>query len=64
MELPQLLNAKEVADQLGVTTTTLAIWRCRKQGLPYVKLGNRMIRYKAADVAAYVQERTVKRPGD
>jgi predicted DNA-binding transcriptional regulator AlpA len=56
----QLLTAKEVAKQLGVTTTTLAIWRYRgMRDLPWVKLGNRMIRYRVQDVEAYVRERTV-----
>lgn len=58
----QLMTPKEVAQRLGLAVTTLAIWRCRHPGrLPYVKLGNRAIRYRATDVDAFVTNRTVGR---
>ena len=45
-----LLTPQDVADRLGVSTTTLATWRCTKRyPLPYVKVG-RLVRYRVADV--------------
>jgi predicted DNA-binding transcriptional regulator AlpA len=61
MEL-QLLTTKEVAAMLGVTPTTMAIWRYRGKGPTWVQLANRMVRYRSADVEAFVRERTVTRP--
>ena len=45
-----LLTPQDVADRLGVSTTTLATWRCTKRyPLTYVKVG-RLVRYRLADV--------------
>jgi len=45
-----LLTPQDVADRLGVSTTTLSTWRCTKRyPLPYVKVG-RLVRYRLADV--------------
>lgn len=41
--------------------TTLAIWRCRGVGPPYLKLG-RHIRYRRVDVDAWLQS-CVRQPG-
>ncbi|WP_214648700.1 helix-turn-helix transcriptional regulator [Ruegeria lacuscaerulensis] len=48
-----LLKPEQVADRLGVSTTTLATWRCTKRyPLAYVKVG-RLVRYRAGDVEAF-----------
>lgn len=53
----KLLTPQQVADQLGVTTHTLAVWRCTKRyPLPYVKSG-RLVRYRPTDVAAFIESR-------
>lgn len=52
--LSKLLTPEAVADQLGMTLHTLAVWRCTKRvPLPYVKVG-RSVRYRAADVEAFI----------
>jgi len=49
----QLLTPQDVADRLGVSTTTLSTWRCTKRyPLPYVKIG-RLVRYRVSDVDAF-----------
>jgi predicted site-specific integrase-resolvase len=49
-----LLSESDVADLLGVTPHTLAVWRSTKRvPLPYVKLG-RCVRYRREDVEAFV----------
>lgn len=47
-----LLTSKEVAKLLGVTDGCLQKWRCLKTGvkIPYIVLGNRMVRYAEEDV--------------
>lgn len=48
-----LLTPQDVADRLGVSTTTLSTWRCTKRyPLPYVKVG-RLVRYRVEDVDAF-----------
>ena len=50
----KLLTPETVADLLGLTLHTLAVWRCAKRmPLPYVKLGGR-VRYRTADVEAFI----------
>ena len=57
MNIPKLLTPDEVADILGVSTSTLAIWRCVKSyQLPYIKAG-RLIRYEDSDVVAFITAR-------
>ena len=54
-----LLTPAEAGAILGVTVGTLQIWRTtRRYPLPYVKSG-RLVRYKAEDVQAFIDSRTV-----
>jgi excisionase family DNA binding protein len=56
-QLPKLLSPRQVADLLGVTPHTLAVWRCEgRYDLPYVKSG-RLVRYRAADIEAFIERR-------
>ncbi|HYQ36846.1 MAG TPA: helix-turn-helix domain-containing protein [Mycobacterium sp.] len=57
----QLATPEQVAESLNVTTSTLAQQRYRGIGLPYIRVG-RAVRYRWADVRAYLDARTVK-PG-
>jgi predicted DNA-binding transcriptional regulator AlpA len=54
-----LLPQDEAARRLGLgNPRTLAAWRLRRRGPPYVRLG-RAVRYRAADIAAFVAARLV-----
>lgn len=54
-----LIERTEAAKILGVATQTLAVWASRKRyGLPYVKVGRR-VKYRLADIEAFIQARTV-----
>jgi excisionase family DNA binding protein len=56
--LNELLSAAEVADLLGISVSTLAIWRCTgRYPLAYVKVG-RLVRYRRGDVEAFLEQRT------
>ena len=58
MEVPELMTATQVARILGVSTETLRKWRAKRKCLTFVRVG-RHIRYRAADVAAFVEQGTV-----
>lgn len=49
-----LLDEKEVATALDLATGTLRNWRSLRIGIPYVKLGKRAVRYRRADVDAFI----------
>ena len=54
----KLLSDPEAAELLCVTPQTLAVWRCKKRyNLPYIKVG-RKVRYREADLLAWLDSRT------
>lgn len=54
-----LLNRKDAAHYLGVTERTLAVWKCTgRYNLPCVKIG-RLVKYRKADLDAFIARRTV-----
>lgn len=54
----KLLSPTQAAELLGVTTHTLAVWRCsQRYELPYVKVG-RLVRYRYADLLTFIESRT------
>ena len=60
--LQKLLAPREVAEILGISVATLAVWRCvQMYDLPWVAVG-RAIRYRREDVVAFVERRT-QHPG-
>ncbi|MDP5131160.1 MAG: helix-turn-helix domain-containing protein [Paraglaciecola sp.] len=53
-----LLTPLQVAERLGVTTGTLAVWRCNgTTQIPYVKIG-RVVRYRERDIVAFLDGQT------
>jgi hypothetical protein len=58
INLDELLTPRQVAEYLGTTEQVLAVDRYRCRGLPYVRVGRR-IRYRAKDIAAYLDANTV-----
>ena len=54
-----LVNDQVASTELGVTTTTLAIWRSTgRYHLPYVKMG-RLVRYKMGDLREFKRVRRI-----
>ena len=49
----------ELADLLQIPEHTLAVWAMRGKGPPYVKVGERLVRYRRSDVEAWLQKNTV-----
>lgn len=54
MEGQRLLSPQYVSHLTGIPEKTLAQWRYRRQGIPYLRIG-RLVRYDRADVDAYLQ---------
>ena len=44
--------------RMGISAETLRKWRAKRKYLPYVRVG-RHIRYKACDVAAFIERGVV-----
>lgn len=58
IKLDPLLTPEQTAANLGVSEKTLNVWRCTgRVNLPYVKVGAR-VRYRSADVEAFIARRT------
>lgn len=53
-----LLGQEEVAERLGVQPATLATWRFRGFGPPFVKVG-RAVRYRQASLQEWIEARSV-----
>lgn len=49
-----LLGEKEAAAILNCGTATLRNWRSLRKGPPFVKIGERLVRYHRADLAAFI----------
>lgn len=61
---PPLLSPAEAAEYLHIAAQTLAKWRCqRTYPLPFVRVG-RAIRYRLADLDAFLAAREVGTPAD
>lgn len=53
--LPELLSAPEVAELLGMSAVTLAIWRSTERGPRWIKVGKRAVRYLRSDVFDFIE---------
>lgn len=58
MDALRTLNETEAAEILGLSVKTIRYWRWSQRGPRYLKLGNR-VKYRAADLEAWMEERTV-----
>jgi predicted DNA-binding transcriptional regulator AlpA len=52
-----LLTTKDIGVWLGLSVTTLAIWRGKNKGPPFIRLGPRSVRYRRGDVVKWLTER-------
>ena len=57
-EKPTYLNEKQVASELGISIQTLRNHRSLRKGLPYTKLGKKIL-YKWSDVLDFLENRKV-----
>ncbi len=59
-----LLCDKEVAGLLNISTITLANWRSLKRGPRWVRIGARMVRYRRADLEAFIAAGESRKGGE
>lgn len=59
-----LLSAEDVAGITGLSTETLAQWRSQRKGIPFVKISRDCVRYRQADLEAWLAERIVRVAAD
>jgi predicted DNA-binding transcriptional regulator AlpA len=52
-----LLNERDVARITGLSLATIRRWRLLRQGPKYLKCGATAVRYKADDLAAWIESR-------
>ena len=52
--IERLLNQKEVAEILGISTKTIELWRSTCTGPKFVKIG-RLARYRESDIREFVE---------
>lgn len=55
-----LLTPKEAAQFLGIPLGTLAQWRSQRRGPPYIKLEERLVRYRRSDLEEYLSGHLVE----
>ena len=58
-----LLSPKEAAEFLGIPSGTLAQWRSQRRGPPYIKLEERLVRYRRSDLEGYLSGHLVDTDG-
>jgi predicted DNA-binding transcriptional regulator AlpA len=56
------ITESELADRWGITTRTLQLWRKKGFGPQFIRLGERSIFYRRADVEAYEAVNIVGNP--
>lgn len=59
VNLPSLMNQKQVAEYLGKSVKTLERDRWAGIGIPFVKVG-RLVRYRADDVMEWLEQNCKK----
>jgi excisionase family DNA binding protein len=55
-----LLNTGQAAVELGLSKSTLEHWRTVRKGPPFVRVGPRCIRYRRADLDAWLSEQLIE----
>ncbi len=55
-----LLTPAEAAAFLGIPPSTLAQWRSQRRGPAYIKLENRLVRYRIAELEDYLARHAVE----
>lgn len=56
LQAGDLVEPKEAAKLLATNERTLANWRSAKKGPRFVRVGQRMIRYRRSDLAKFLAE--------
>jgi excisionase family DNA binding protein len=55
----ELLTTEQAAARTGLSVNTLMKHRKQNRGMPFLRIGGRTVRYRTADVEAYLIAQTV-----
>ena len=55
--MKRLLTTRQLCDELQFSRTML--WKFQKQGMPYIRMGTKLLRYDFDDVVKWLKERSV-----
>lgn len=59
----ELLTRKQAAEYLNVTKSTLNAWASeRRNNLPFVRVGTKIVRYRKSDLDDFIARNTVNAP--
>jgi len=56
----RLLTEEQVSQRWGFAVKTLQSWRAQRRGPKFVRFSQRMVRYREADVEAFIKNREVE----
>lgn len=54
-EIPTSLDEKQLSNTLGISIKTAQSWRQKGIGPAWYRLGKRLVRYRAEDVTAFIE---------
>lgn len=58
-----LLSTQQASEYLGVTISTLEVWRCTKRyNIPFIKVG-RLVKYRKTALDSFLESRTIGAEG-
>lgn len=57
MEQPQTLTPIQAAKYLGISEASLRLWRSEGKGPRHFKAGEKLVRYRRADLDAWIEAR-------
>lgn len=63
MDLPEVATPKQLAEYFQTTESALAQDRYLGRGVPFIKVGNKRVRYLRSDVLAYLESQRRTRTG-
>lgn len=56
--ISRFIDERQLCADLGISSVTATKWRARAEGPPFIKVG-RLVRYRRADVDAWLASRTI-----
>jgi len=56
-EQPNTLTPKKAASYLGISEAALRLWRSERRGPQFFRAGEKLIRYRRADLDLWVESR-------
>ena len=53
-----LIRRSDVPMYIPVAVQTLSRWACEQQGPPFIKIGKRLVAYRAGDLRAWLRDQS------